>query len=151
MPPNRPLPILALILRVLLGAWFVYSGGEKVFGTGLAEFTRAVGNYRMVPVPWEAVIAYTLPWFEIVAGLCLVLGFLRKGALLLVAGMTTVFAIAVGHAWREGLNIACGCRGSDAPMSYGGKFAEFAAYFAVIAFVWWQECRTGRGKSPANV
>ncbi|BCU78805.1 DoxX family protein [Luteolibacter sp. LG18] len=143
MPPNRPLPILALVLRVLLGVWFVYSGGEKVFGTGLTEFTRAVANYRIVHAPWDAVVAYTLPWFEIVAGLCLVLGVLRQGALLLVAGMTAVFAFGVGHAWREGLNIACGCRGSDAPMNYGAKFAEFGAYFAVIGLVWWQE-RKGR-------
>ncbi|MGC4016930.1 MAG: MauE/DoxX family redox-associated membrane protein [Luteolibacter sp.] len=139
MPPNRPLPMIALILRVLLGVWFLYSGGEKVFGSGLTEFTRAVANYRMVSAPWDAVIAYTLPWFEIVSGVCLMIGVLRKGALLLVAGMTVMFAIAVGHALREGLNIACGCRGSDAPMNYGGKFVEFAAYLLAVGFVWWQD------------
>jgi len=144
--PNRPLPMFALVLRVLLGVWFLYSGGEKVFGSGLAEFTRAVANYRMVAAPWDAVVAYTVPWFEIVAGLCLVLGFWKKGALLVVAGLVGVFAVAVGHAWREGLNIACGCRGGAAAMNYWGKMAEFAGYLAVIAFVWW----AGRGEAAGD-
>lgn len=139
--PNRPLPILALVLRVLLGAWFLYSGGEKVFGSGLSEFTRAVANYRLVAAPWDAWVAYTLPWFEIVAGLCLVLGFWRKGALLVIAGLVAVFAIGVGYAWSQGLNIACGCRGGGAAMNYWGKMAEFAGYFAVIAFLWRMEDR----------
>jgi len=145
-PPNCPLPILALVLRVLLGGWFVYSGGEKVFGSGLTEFTRAVGNYRMVTEPWDAMIAYTLPWFEIVAGVCLMLEVMKKGALMVLAGLTAVFSIAIGHAWWLGLNIACGCRGSGAPMNYGAKAAEMAGYFVAIGLIWFVE-RGSAGKS----
>ena len=38
MLPKRPLPMISLALSVLLGGWFLYSGGEKVFGTGLTPF-----------------------------------------------------------------------------------------------------------------
>ena len=61
----------ALIARVLLGVWFVYSGGMKIFGTGLDRFTRDVANYQLVKPPLDAVAAYTVPWLELIAGLCL--------------------------------------------------------------------------------
>ena len=133
------------MLRVSLGAWFVYSGGEKLFVSGLTEFTRAVGNYRILVAPWDAVLAYTLPWFELLAGLCLMLSVLRKGALLVISGLVAIFIFGVGHAWSQGLNIACGCRGGVAAMNYWGKMAEFAGYAAVLVFLWAME-RTEEAK-----
>ena len=127
------------MLRVLLGAWFVYTGGEKLFVDGLNEFTRSVGNYRILAAPWDAVLAYTLPWFELLAGLCLMLGVLRKGALLVISVLVAVFVFGVGHAWSQGLNIACGCRGVASAMNYWGKMAEFAGYAAVLVFLWSME------------
>ena len=127
------------MLRVLLGAWFVYTGGEKLFVDGLNEFTRSVGNYRILAAPWDAVLAYTLPWFELLAGLCLMLGVLRKGALLVISVLVAVFVFGVGHAWNQGLNIACGCRGVASAMNYWGKMAEFAGYAAVLVFLWSME------------
>ena len=69
--------VTALIARVLLGVWFVYSGGMKIFGSGLDRFTRDVANYQLVKPPLDAVAAYTVPWLELIAGLCLMLGILR--------------------------------------------------------------------------
>jgi uncharacterized membrane protein YphA (DoxX/SURF4 family) len=137
--PSKFLSNLALVLRVLLGAWFVYSGGEKLFVSGLDEFTRSVGNYRILAAPWDAVLAYTLPWFELLAGLCLMLGVLRKGALLVIAGLVAVFVFGVGYAWSQGLNIACGCRGGASAMNYWAKMAEFAGYAVVLVFLWTME------------
>jgi uncharacterized membrane protein YphA (DoxX/SURF4 family) len=137
--PPKFLPNLALALRVVLGAWFVYSGGEKLFVSGLSEFTRSVGNYRLLAAPWDAVLAYTLPWFELVAGLCLMLSVLRKGALLVISGLVVIFVVGVGYAWSQGLNIACGCRGGATAMNYGGKMAEFAGYAVVLVFLWAME------------
>ena len=134
----------SVALRVVLGAWFLYSGGEKVFVSGLSEFTRAVANYRLVGPPWDAVIAYILPWLEIVAGVCLMLGFWRRGALLVIGGLVGIFTVGVGYAWSQGLNIACGCRGSAAAMNYGGKMVEFVAYFAVLILLWRAEAREQR-------
>ena len=55
MPSEPTLPantqLAALILRVLLGAWFMYSGGGKVFVSGLDRFTRDVANYKLVSAP----------------------------------------------------------------------------------------------------
>lgn len=125
--------------RVLLGCWFVYSGGVKIFVSGLDRFTRDVANYKIVAAPLDAVAAYSVPWFEIVAGLCLMLGILRKGAILTLAGLVCVFAICIGWAWFHQLDITCGCHGGDAPIHYWGKTAEFIGYFIVLGWLWCRE------------
>lgn len=131
----------AIIPRVLLGLWFAYSGGLKIFGTGLDRFTRDVANYQLVKAPWDAVAAYSVPWLELVAGLCLMLGVLRSGALLTIAGLVGVFSISVGWAWVHGLDISCGCHGGDAPIQYWNKVAEFIGYFLLLGWLGWVEFR----------
>lgn len=131
----------AWLLRIGLGLWFVWSGGQKVFMSGLDRFTQDVGNYQMTRAPWDALIAYSLPWVEVVAGLCLLLGLLRRGTLLALCALVTMFAVAIGWAWAHGLNIACGCHGGNEPIRYGGKLLEFAAYYAAFGFLWWMETR----------
>ena len=138
---NGKSSVVALIARVLLGVWFVYSGGVKIFGSGLDRFTRDVANYQLVKPPWDAVAAYSVPWLELIAGVCLMLGILRRGAILTLAGLVTVFSISVGWAWHKGLDISCGCHGGDAPIQYWHKAAEFAGYYIVLGWLWWMEMR----------
>ena len=139
MKPKTRIEALALTARVLLGFWFVYSGGVKVFGSGLDRFTYDIGNYKLVGPPLDAIAAYTVPWFEIVAGVCLLLGVLRRGTILTIAGLVVVFAVCVGWAWSHQLDISCGCHGGDTPIQYWNKAAEFTGYFAVLAWLWWIE------------
>ena len=141
MPPRKssdPAAYVALVLRLALGGWFVWSGCQKVFKTGLSEFTRAVANYKLVYEPLDAVVAYTIPWVEIIAGGLLVIGLWKRGALWVLAGLVGVFAIGVGHAWRLNLNISCGCTGNPdgTPMNYSLKFLEFGGYWLAIFFIW---------------
>lgn len=131
----------ALIARVLLGTWFVYSGGIKIFVTGLERFTQDIANYQLVTAPWDAVAAYTVPWLELIAGICLMLGILRRGAILTLAGLVGVFSVSVGWAWHKGLDISCGCHGGDAPIQYWAKAFEFAGYFILLGWLWWIEMR----------
>lgn len=132
---------VALIARVLLGTWFVYSGGFKIFGSGLDRFTLDVANYQLVKAPWDAVAAYTVPWLELVAGICLMLGFLRRGAIFTICGLVVIFSISIGWAWHMGLDISCGCHGGNAPIQYWNKTAEFLGYFIVLGGLWWMENR----------
>lgn len=150
MELERKSQVFALIARVTLGVWFVYSGGVKIFVSGLDRFTYDIANYKLVSAPWDAVAAYTVPWLELIAGVCLMLGILRRGALLTIAGLVVVFCISVGWAWSKGLDISCGCHGGDAPIQYWNKAAEFAGYFILLGWLWWMDSRTpadaaGRG------
>lgn len=135
------LTLLAWCLRAGLGLWFVWSGSQKVFVSGLDRFTQDVANYQMVAAPLDALAAYTLPWVEIVAGLCLLLGLWRRGTILAFCGLVTTFATAIGWAWAQQLDIACGCHGGDAPIRYWWKVLEFAGYYAAFGFLWWIEDR----------
>jgi uncharacterized membrane protein YphA (DoxX/SURF4 family) len=126
--------IIALVLRVALGGFFLYYGGDKLFR--LDEFTRQVTNYKMIVAPWDAVVAYMVPCFEIVAGLCLVSGLLRRGALLIAAVMTFVFMIGVGQAMARGLDINCGCfSASDPPSHLGRHMALLFGLMVLIGFL----------------
>ena len=140
--------VTALIARVLLGTWFVYSGGMKIFGTVLDRFTRDVANYQLVKPPWDAVAAYTVPWLELIAGVCLMLGILRRGAILTFAGLVVVFSISVGWAWYRGLDISCGCHGGDTPIQYWTKAAEFTGYFLLLGWLWRRESSIVLMKRP---
>lgn len=131
--------VVALITRVLLGVWFVYSGGVKIFSSGLDRFTRDVANYQLVKPPWDAIAAYSVPWLELIAGLSLMLGILRRGAILTVAGLVVIFSVSVGWAWSKGFDISCGCHGGDAPIQYWHKAVEFTGYFILLGWLWWME------------
>ena len=131
---DRYAPGAELVLRFELGAYFAWSGWMKVFSTGLDNFTRAVGNYKLVNPPLDAVVAYTVPWVEMIVGICLVFGIWKRGALMVLAALVGCFAFSVLQADLKNLNIACGCTGNpdDAPMNYTLKYWEFAGYWTVI-------------------
>ena len=138
--------IATLILRVVLGCWFVYSGGVKIFGSGLDRFTTDISNYRMVGPPIDALIAYSLPWAELFAGTCLMLGLLRKGAILVLGGLVIVFCIAIGWAWAHGLDIRCGCHGGEETIAYWWKSAELAGYLVALGWLWQWDSAPGRAE-----
>lgn len=131
----------ALILRVLMGAWFVYAGALKIFASGIDQFAADIGNYKLVDGSVALAIAYLIPWVEVVAGLCFMLGVLRKGAWWAMLGLVLAFTFSVGSAWWRGLDISCGCLGGTEKISYWRKVAEFALYFATLAFLAWVEWR----------
>jgi uncharacterized membrane protein YphA (DoxX/SURF4 family) len=144
MKPNWTTPEtkgqwLALVLRVCMGAWFVYSGGMKVFGSGLDKFVVDIENYQLVNDQMAVVVAYFIPWLEIIAGLCFMLGVLRKGTWLAMLGMVLAFTFSVGSAWARGLNISCGCTGGTEKISYWLKAVEFTGYFAVLGCIAWYD------------
>lgn len=129
--------MVALTLRVTMGAYFTYAGGSKIFVSGLDRFVTDIGNYKLVSESMALAVAYTVPWAEIVAGICFMLGILRKGSWLAMLGLVTIFAFAVGSAWWRGMNISCGCTGGAEKISYWGKAAEFSVYYLALGFIAW--------------
>ncbi|MBG7608328.1 MAG: DoxX family protein [Verrucomicrobia bacterium] len=130
---------VALVLRVLMGAWFVYAGGLKIFGSGLDGFVVDIENYKLVTGGLAVAAAYIIPWVEVVAGICFMLGILRKGAWWAMLGLVLAFTVSVGSAWWRGLDISCGCLGSSEKISYWKKAAEFSLYFATLGYLAWVE------------
>lgn len=142
--------MLALALRVTMGAYFTYTGGTKIFVSGLDRFAADIANYKMLSEGMSLAVAYILPWTEIVAGICFMLGVLRKGSWLAMLGLVSVFAYAIGSAWLRGLNISCGCTGGTEKISYWAKAAEFSAYYLALGFIAWSAWRGSAGKKTAS-
>lgn len=98
------------ILRVALGAIFIYAGALKV--AEAADFARDIQRYAIIPWADVAVLlAVFLPWLEIVCGVALIARRCQLGALALIAGLMLVFTAALTSAWARGLDIECGCFG----------------------------------------
>ncbi len=142
MIPTRKSEILALVLRVLMGAWFVYAGGLKIFVAGLDRFVLDIENYRLVSGQLAVGVGYTIPWLEVIGGLCFMMGILRKGAWWVMFGLVMAFVVSVGSAWARGLDISCGCLGGSEKISYWRKAAEFAVYLATLGWIAWADCKT---------
>jgi len=137
-----------LVLRVGLGGLFAWTGGEKLFR--LADFTRNVANYKLLVAPWDAVAAYTLPWFELVAGVLLLLGMWTRGALAVVAALTVVFFVGIAQAWARGLAISCGCFGhSDEVSNYPVHLAGLTLLLGLTGFLLVADVRGWKCK-PSN-
>jgi uncharacterized membrane protein YphA (DoxX/SURF4 family) len=109
-------PYLALVLRLALGAVFLYAGVQKA--SDPHAFGVEIANYRLVPQGAINLMAIMLPGIEILAGLALVLGIWARAAAVACGGMLLVFIVAIIHALRRGLDISCGCFGAGAEASH---------------------------------
>jgi putative oxidoreductase len=92
------------------GGIFIYSGWLKVQDP--AKFLVSVRSFHILPDPFAAWLALGLPWLEILAGLAVFTGWLRRGGLLLLNASLVVFAIALLTALARDLDIECGCFGA---------------------------------------
>ena len=101
-------PRALLLLRLILGAYFVYASLDKIWSP--AAFAKIVYQWQVVgPVP-SNLVAVTLPWVELLAGLLLLAGVWKREAALVVALMLVVFLVAAGSVMARGIDVEnCGC------------------------------------------
>jgi putative oxidoreductase len=131
---RRPLHWAATLIRIGLGALFVFAGVAKLRDP--TAFATEIANYRLVPslAPY---LATTLPTVELVVGVALVVGPLlwRRAAAVAAMALLAMFTVAVVHVVRSGINVECGCfGGSSGPVS-GWTVARDLALLAAAAFV----------------
>ncbi|MBA4378692.1 MAG: hypothetical protein C0395_08610 [Gemmatimonas sp.] len=100
-----------LLLRFLVGGTFVYASFDKILDP--AGFAQSIAHYRLAPAWLLHPMAMLVPWLELVAGGAMILGFARRGAAWLVILMLAMFMAAIGSAMARGLDISCGCFGTE--------------------------------------
>ena len=98
---------LALIIRLVVGAVFVYASLDKIMHPD--GFAKAVYNYKILPASLVNITALFLPWLELLTGAALILGTKVKGASLIISAMLVVFLVAVTATLVRGISIDCGC------------------------------------------
>lgn len=96
-----------LTIRIVIALLFLYAGVSKLFNP--AAFAEAIDNYRMLPWFIVSLMAITLPWLEVLAGVGLFVARFRAASALLIFLLTTMFFIALFSAVIRGLDINCGC------------------------------------------
>ena len=96
--------------QLVIGIVFVVAGLAKVGSLG--AFAGQIHNFRLIPIWSENVLAVTLPWIELLAGVSLILGVERRAGAWIVAVLMAGFTLGVAQAWMRGLDIECGCFGT---------------------------------------
>jgi putative oxidoreductase len=98
-----------VLIRVALGALFVFAGASKAYDPG--AFAIEIQRYQVVPWLLGGVTSVYLPWLEMLAGVLLLLKRFERGALLVITLLLLVFTLALASAMFRGLSIDCGCFG----------------------------------------
>jgi len=109
--------VLCWICRLGLTGLFGYSGWIKLLDP--ETFARSVAGYDVLPLSLIPLVTFWIPWLELwcaVTLLTIPLG--RKPASLLILLMLTGFTLLKISAVIRGLDISCGCTGSDDPLGW---------------------------------
>jgi putative oxidoreductase len=130
------------LLELLIALLFAYAGAAKVLDP--ATFARDVENYRLLPAIPSALVALYLPWLELLTALALGLNRLRAASLLLLLAMSAFFTAALATAWARGLDISCGCFGTQG----GSVVPALIRAGVLLACLSWLLTRELRTDSP---
>lgn len=88
-------PFLLLFLRVFWGVLFFYAGWEKV-----TDLSKAVEFFTQLHIPYPALNAYLVAFFETVGGLALIFGFVTR---FFALALTVIMGVAIGLTNQEQL------------------------------------------------
>jgi len=137
---------LSRLASLFFGGVFVYAGVLKLRDPLL--FQKDIESFDLIGDPLTAIVAVSLPWLELLAGLAVITGLLRNGGLLLLNISLVVFFGAIGSAWYRGINIECGCFGGAAVTpSYIELFIRDGVLLALGLALQWKETRAARKPS----
>ncbi|MEM1060011.1 MAG: MauE/DoxX family redox-associated membrane protein [Verrucomicrobiota bacterium] len=114
-------PHMLLALRLVIGGLFVYAGGLKFLHP--VAFADSIATYQLLPEALLHPVALLLPPLEIIAGAMLISGYRKRLATFTLVLLCLVFLVALGQGWARGLEIDCGCFGSESSSEQAALWA----------------------------
>jgi len=105
-------PWLDLLFRVFLGGVFIAAAAPKI--ADVEAFAISIATYQVLPLRLVNIQAVVLPWFELFAGVLLIVGFRTKAQALAINAMLVMFIAAIYIAMSKGIQAQCGCFGAEA-------------------------------------
>jgi len=127
------LSFLFFCARFFLGGVFVYASYGKILHPD--AFSEAVFNYQILPDHLVNLTAIILPWLELMAGLCLIIGWWIPGAVVIVNGLLLVFISASFFNLARGLDVNCGCFSGGILGTTSTRFAILRdTFFLAVSF-----------------
>jgi uncharacterized membrane protein YphA (DoxX/SURF4 family) len=127
-----------VVARLIMAAIFIYASLDKIAHP--AAFAKDVYNYQILPDAMINLTALILPWLELFLGLCLVAGIWLPGAVITVNGLLILFMSSLVFNLARGLDVNCGCFGSDGlgpSMSTGWYLLRDTLFLAVGIFLFY--------------
>ena len=118
--------------QIVAGLIFLASALAKV--ADLPAFVISIHNFRLdavIPMVATNLLAMTIPWVELIAGLALVGGVRPRAGAIVYTVLLSVFTLGVVAAMARGLSFDCGCFGKASAGPVGLK--KLAENFAMIA------------------
>ncbi len=126
-------PTVRRIAQVLAGLVFLAAALPKI--ADLPGFAGSIHNFHLeavVPTAATNLLAMTIPWVELVAGLALVAGVRPRAGAVVYTMLMAIFTIGVIQALARGLSFECGCFGKAGSGVIGArKVAENLAFIAI--------------------
>jgi uncharacterized membrane protein YphA (DoxX/SURF4 family) len=99
---------LHLVLRLLLGGYFLYACIDKI--SQPAAFARIVYQWQVSGPVASNLVAVLLPWVELLAAVLLILGVWKREAALVIALLLCIFLGAATSVLARGIDVEnCGC------------------------------------------
>lgn len=147
MASNKYVRWAALLLRIALGAVFVYAAYTKLFQFVEGRlhllpwqlFAMAVDSYQLLPSLAVEILARTLPWFEMLIGILLLIGRWKRFATTATSLLLVVFLSLIVRAYLKGQEISCGCFSNSEPISWKTLLRDgsmLAGSLFVTAMAW---------------
>lgn len=133
---QKAFDVFLYAVRIAIGCMFIYSSLPKIRHP--YDFLFSVYSYELTGPKLGMFAAMTLPWLEVLVGICLVGDIFVSGALLVSAGMAAMFTFVLGSAIYHNLNITCGCFGASSTEIIGYSTLIRACVillFSMIAYV----------------
>jgi len=130
--PSKTLRAVTLVLRILLGAVFVYAAWTKL-RMPWELFAMEVDSYQVLPLKVVELVAHSLPWFELVVGLLLIAGFWLRSAAAAITLLLAVFVALMVRAYAKGMEINCGCFGPGDVISWKTLLRDGSMLAAALA------------------
>ncbi|HEX4823198.1 MAG TPA: MauE/DoxX family redox-associated membrane protein [Candidatus Polarisedimenticolaceae bacterium] len=112
--------------QILCGLIFLAAALPKI--ADLTAFAGSIHNFHLepvVPIAATNLLAVSIPWVELVAGLALVTGVRPRAGAIVYTLLLAVFTVGVIQAMARGLSFDCGCFGKAGAAKIGlRKLAE---------------------------
>jgi uncharacterized membrane protein YphA (DoxX/SURF4 family) len=129
---------IAILLRVALGAVFVYAAWVKIRDPW-ELFALAISSYQILPLKAVELVARTLPWLEMAVGLMLLAGWGLRVSATVTSLLLVVFFGLIVRAYLKGMEISCGCFGNNEPITWltmlrDGSMLAGSLLLTVMAF-----------------
>ena len=109
-------------VQIVAGLIFLAAALPKI--ADLVAFSGSVHNFHLdpvVPVAATNLLAMTIPWIELVAGLALVTGVRPRAGAIVYTVLMAGFTVGVVAAMARGLSFECGCFGKVGSATIGAK------------------------------